>query len=284
MHTLRILAVAGLLATTACTDPLTPVSRIERARILGARVDVAGAPGRATPLAGEQATVTWIVATPDGQPRELAWAFVACAADPAAPAGCSGEPFAFAEGAGATPTLAFETPAIAGSLRVAGIICEAGRPSVDSGGLPACEGDGAIATIVELGIGSATNHHPCVGELALGDGVWPAEPARCGDPATTVSARDPIEIGWRAVDDREVYPTADGEARELLQLATFATAGDVEDHFAIVEADDGSLERTIEWVPPNEVAADGTIVHFTFVIRDGRGGIDAATRSLCVVP
>ncbi len=275
---LFFLLMASLLA--GCADELTPVSRIERARVLGARVDIDGDATRATPNAGETATVSWIVATPDGEPADLAWAFVACTER-----GCHDQPFATGGGSGAAPSLEMTVPADAsGPLWIAGVVCERGTPAYEPGAtLPTCTGDDAIATPVELEIDVATgNHHPTAGAFAVGGATWTG--TTCDD-APALHATKSIEIVWIASDDREAFAGVDGTpTREALVLAAFATAGEMDDHFAAIEATDDDLERTLTWKPPvaDEIPADGLPVHFTFVVRDGRGGIAATTRTLCL--
>jgi hypothetical protein len=86
--------------------------------------------------------------------------------------------------------------------------------------------------------------------------------------------------------DREAFAGDAGEAREDLQLSTFATAGDIAQQRTYVEADD-AREQTpvvVEWDAPSakEVPADGLRVKFAFIVRDMRGGVDAEAREVCV--
>src|SRR5688572_1473182 len=92
-----VLASIVGLANFGCDDPLKRVDLVADTRVLGARVEVQGAPERASPAPGEMATVRWLVA--DGEPEPLlGWAFAICEAGP--PGGslptCAGPPFATA--------------------------------------------------------------------------------------------------------------------------------------------------------------------------------------------
>ena len=86
--------------------------------------------------------------------------------------------------------------------------------------------------------------------------------------------------------DREHFVTEQGtETREELQLAAFATAGEILQHHTYVDpADERALAQiAFEWDPPaeDELAADAP-VDFFLVVRDMRGGVDMTTRRLCV--
>src|SRR5262245_46131309 len=65
----------GFLA--ACGPTCEPASLVRNTRVVGARAEVAGAPERATPMPGEDATVTWFVTAP-GEVPALGWAFALC--------------------------------------------------------------------------------------------------------------------------------------------------------------------------------------------------------------
>src|SRR4051812_33990798 len=89
-----VLALA-LLAQSACDDPLSQVEAIDKTRIVGAKVEVAGDATRAAPLPGEDVFVRFLVVAPDPAPS-FAYELAACvAADSATDlTTCAGEPFA----------------------------------------------------------------------------------------------------------------------------------------------------------------------------------------------
>lgn len=207
----------------------------------------------------------------------------------------------------------------ASSLLVSGAVCVGGgAPSVPSGEamLPQCEGgpEGERAELLVLEIPLALDPEvPANRNPSLADEAWTFEgeawePAPddaplegCGEIAGTaalprVSADERAErvIGIGASeDDRESYVSLEGdppaavERREVLQVSHFATAGALERTLSAVEdstTSDPPIE--IDWSPPEveDVAEGGTLVRFTTVFRDRRGGVDAAQRAVCVVP
>jgi hypothetical protein len=100
-----------------------------------------------------------------------------------------------------------------------------------------------------------------------------------------------VEAGGAAVTlgvttsggDRESYLRDDGtSARESLRLSFFASAGELERQFAVVEADDARDAPlvTMKWTPP--ATADVSEVRLVVVVRDLRGGVAFAERTLCV--
>jgi hypothetical protein len=74
--------------------------------------------------------------------------------------------------------------------------------------------------------------------------------------------------------------------RESLELSVFATAGELFEPKAFVDPDDtrSIANVAVEWMPPEEVPADGMTVTFTLIASDLRGGIDAVVRTACVRP
>jgi len=74
---LLLLGFAGWILLAGCGPTFDPASLIATTRVLGARIEVEGAPDRATPLPGETADVTWLVTSPEATPP-LGWAFAVC--------------------------------------------------------------------------------------------------------------------------------------------------------------------------------------------------------------
>src|SRR6185503_5792072 len=73
---LLLLGLAGLFIA-GCGPDFAPASLIDKTRVLGARIEVEGAPDRAAPMPGETANVSWLVTAPAGT-SPLAWTFAAC--------------------------------------------------------------------------------------------------------------------------------------------------------------------------------------------------------------
>lgn len=286
-----------LLALVACAD-LDPPTLIKRDRVLGAKVSVDGAPARAWPAPGERATVSWLTASP-GDPPQFSWILAACpAATSSGMPACAGPVFSSAQGSGLVPTLPLEVPAdlTAPALVVMGVICASGAPVLDDAGFSATCDDGSRGDVVSQHVFIAhdqeMNHNP---ELAgapftLADASWePTSDAGCDDGLPVVEAgsgRTLLGVTFGATD-RETYAVAgEAPAREELQLSAFTTAGELVQQRSYVDADDDRTATPVafEWEPPtaDEVPAGGLRVKFHFVVRDLRGGVDAAARALCV--
>jgi hypothetical protein len=297
--------MAAILA--GCGPDFDPPSLIEKTRVLGARVEVAGAPERASPRPGETATVTWLVTAPGDLPS-LGWAFALCVPGAAGTLGCAHEPLSTYQGIDTPPRLSIDIPAAdllgtGTSVILYGRICASSAPEFDPrSGYPACtsggEGTTASVTIRLQGGGEDGNHNPTADRALQFDGQpWPAslpggDPCATGPRVSAASENHRIALTTLGTD-RESYSSVRGDPpvptllRESLQLSQFTTAGNLKNPYSFVEADDPAVESTAEvnWNAPEarEVMAEAPVV-FTFVIRDSRGGTDWTTRTACVVP
>jgi hypothetical protein len=298
-----IIALATFAATllAGCGEEFDPPSLIAGTRVLGAVVQVDGDETRATPQPGETATVTWIVTAP-GQVPPIGWAFVVCPAGPSADqAACAAAPLAIPQGTG-TPQFRLAVPAVdvlgdTSRLTVIGQICENGVPSLDpQTGMPACPGAGTTATIdIYLQRTTDSNHNPPLAARPFWfDGAaWPADDGTldCTSlPTVAAGSKEHVLRLATLAEDREtiVSPAVDPAAaptttREMLQISSFDTDGELGQTYAFVAAEDESLESDVEikWDAP-DVAPAGGRVHFYFVARDLRGGVGFATRTVCV--
>ncbi len=210
------------------------------------------------------------------------------------------------------------------SLLVAGALCAHGQLSIqggssfeDLGSNPdvfkrleeavQCEGLNAerilVSLLVPLKTSDEQNHHPDMTQVPihLGDDIWSLQSGdatntqeACASQEESVVPRvpadgDEVTLGLHFDGrEREFYHSTemgDTEARELLQLSHFATAGSLSDEFSVIESDAGD-DNVVElsWEPPSseKVPAQGMLVHFYFVARDRRGGVDWTVRSICV--
>ena len=296
-------ALALGLVAAACAPEMDPASRIERTRVIGARVEVAGDPGRASPRPGQAATVTWLVTAPAEMPP-LGWAFLVCPARSAS-LYCDGDPLAVFQGTQGPPMIELQVPEAtalgeATELRLFGRICISSQPTFDGpSGRPTCTdaGDGTTAALsIPLAQGGEGNHNPSLAQTSISlDGQpWPSSESETCDDLPKIAAdtlEHRIAFGTTAAD-RERYtgltgdPATPVERREWLQISQFTTAGELERQFSTVEAeapdDQGQVE--VKWDAPkaDEVSETGLLAHFTFVARDPRGGSDWLTRALCV--
>jgi hypothetical protein len=280
------LAAALGLAAIACGDPVKEVDVIAETRVLGARVEVEGEPGRASPAPGEAATVRWFVVAPDVDPA-LGWQLEVCDAtsgDSGLP-GCAAEPFAGAsadEPVVGAPSLDFVVPeeTTSESLAVKGVIC----PDV---GAAACNGDVGTNVsfdfeLVGLGGGNETiNTNPTLGELRFDDVPW-SDSTDCAElPQVAPKSTHRITIPLDEEDRDPVIPEFDVDPdRETLQLSHFTDHGTFEAAFAVIEASASELVTTAHWKAPGKAPAGGT-ARIHIVVRDGRGGTDWVTRTVC---
>jgi hypothetical protein len=272
----------GTLAS-GCASDFDPPSLVERTRVLGARVEVAGEPQRATPRPGETATVTWLVTAPAETPP-LGWAFQVCLPTTTATP-CSPAPLAMIQGSD-TPSFPIVVPTAevlgdADHLVVLGLICDGGAPVFD-GQRPGCPGAGTQVSFDLAVPRDQPNHNPDVSDRPLWfDGVpWVADESDCALlPQVTPASKDHVVRLHILAADRE--DTATG--RETLQISNFDTAGELNRSFLFVEADRPAADTDIEvkWDAPEVSPLDGR-VRFTFVLRDLRGGLAWITRTACM--
>ena len=115
----------------------------------------------------------------------------------------------------------------------------------------------------------------CTGDLeGLPEEVREAHP-RAGEPPSTIDlsvTQDSLQTFM--VDEREVT--------EEIQVSWLGDGGGFERSFSFIT--DPARSVLTQWKPPEEVPAEGTLVRFNFVIRDGRGGTDWVDRGLCILP
>jgi hypothetical protein len=308
MNNLLLLGLAGGI-WAGCGPDFEPASLITNTRVVGARVEVEGAPERATPMPGETANLKWLITSPElapSLPSPLHWAFAVCAPGPAS-LGCDSAPLARFEGTDGIPAIAILVPGLdalgtARSLNVYGQICS----GVDSlptfepqHGIPGCSKGGGttVSTNVPLELGDDANRNPTADRAFTFDGQpWPAR-APSDDPCVAgmrvaVGTKDHV-IGNRTEgSDREPYTAVVGDppvatsVRESLQISQFTTAGKLKSQFSFVESGEVDAATTVDvaWEAPkaDQVAAAGVAVTFTFVARDNRGGADWTTRTVCV--
>lgn len=308
---LLLLGLAGCIYIAGCGPEFDPASLVDKTRVLGARIEVEGAPDRAAPIPGETANVSWLVTSPGASPP-LAWAFAAClpsAIGGKSSLGCVDAPLARFDGTASPPRISIPVPSIAalgGATRVViyGQICTGAdsAPTFDpQSGLPGCTGDRGttVSLDVPLQLGADANHNPVASRALRFDGAaWPAtavgdDPCVLG-PRVAAGSKDHVIGNTTDGSDRERYtvvlgdPPAAMPARERLQISQFTTAGKLKSQFAFIEATDETAATTVNvtWEAPEaaEVPAGGTLVTFTFVVRDERGGADWTSRTACVTP
>lgn len=283
-----------LLASTlsvGCAEEFDPPSLIDKARPLGAEVQVEGDPTRSTPRSGETATVTWLMAAPAEMPT-LAWMLAVCPSD-TDPA-CAPAPLAIHEGTG-TPSFRFTVPSpelLGGATRllITGQVCADGTPSLDpQTGMPTCTGQGnTVTATLFLQQTDPGNQIPALPSRPLWfDGAyWLAAGPQvdcAGLPSVALASKGHVLRLRALAEDRETYVTSDTTAREELQLSQFTTAGELGQTYLVVESNNQEESNDLEskWDAPETMTSDGR-VHFIFVARDMRGGVSHTTRTVCL--
>jgi hypothetical protein len=301
---LRAFVLFALLAAS-CDDPLKRTELIEEPRVLGARVEVEGAPERAAPRPGERARIRFLIAAPELEPA-LGFAFVACRSAPAnvgLPA-CK-EP-AFAEGVRAEPApgapeLEFvlpepSEPEVKPRLLVRGVICPNGSPRVSA--LPSTCASGGQALEVALEIDLATendeNQNPSFaaadvrldGEPFEPAATLDAECAASGLPEVRAASEHGIVLDFEeTVRDQLRRESSRDPLVESILISHFASAGELERAFSPVAPEAEAVSANVGWTAPKgDIPDEGLLVRFWFVVRDLRGGSDFAERAVCVLP
>lgn len=298
---LSVFLVWFALSSNGCSDPLKPLELIEDLRVLGARVEVEGAPARANPRPGERATVRWLVASPLVAPV-LGWSLEACFSgeDEGAIPSCGGPAFASASAPTpitGEPALAFEITADApvdARVVVRGAVCPDGDAGPASGGAPCAASELGTRVVASFALAraDAENTNPELEDDSLSfDGAPLSEVDLISDGACErlpqVRAGSGHQLGLRVDEaDRDpLMPETDLDpSRESLQVAHFATAGELEDAFSVSNGAMPAGVVPVTWQAPESAAAAGSLVRFFFVARDLRGGSDWLERAVCVVP
>lgn len=285
---IHFVLLALTLAGTGCMESFDPASLIAGTRILGARVTVDGDTTRSSPAAGETVTVEWLVEAPGPVPP-LAWAFAVCTT----PQTCA----PVAQGNGLPMRFSWTAPADGSggpTAQLLGQVCENGAITWD-GAKAGCSG-GAKGTTVSQDIFIArqgfANRTPDVAARPLSfDGAAWNDGETCDVvPAVALGSKGHKLVLTMLAEDRETYEALDGDPpavvskRETLQVSSLTTAGELGRSFSYVEAEvaDPSSDVEIGWDAPDSVPAEGPLVRFLLVVRDGRGGLSFVERAVCV--
>lgn len=284
LTTLIVLTLAG----TGCMEEFDPASLVAGTRVLGAQVTVDGDGTRATPAPGETVTVDWLVTAPAEVPP-LAWGFAICTG----PQTCT----LAAQGSDLPMRFAWTVPAdgaVGAQVQVLGQICEGGSITWTDG-QPGCS-DGAKGTLVSQDIiiakDGVRNHIPDLAARAFSfdGGAWSTGATCDGLPPVALGSKG-HKLGVTVLaEDRETFQTMDGDPpalvskRETLQISSFSPAGKLDRTFNYVEptVTDAATLVEVTWDAPDTMPATGPVVSFTFVARDGRGGLAAVTRAVCL--
>ena len=276
-------AVAALAVSCAsCNDPVEPAWRLDRPRVLGARVAPVADPARASVRPGEEIAVELFTASRE-RPRGAyaRFALGACAANPnGAVTACRGPALADLSGAGANdPTLTLRAPAEPGELLVFGVVCTTGAPVLSplAAGKEvrgACDGGAGQEVAIRVAVGGPDDRQPALGEGAIlldGKPLSADAPCEAGGPGIRADggSHDLVFIG-RALGR---------EPGESVIVSHLATHGDLD---RLYTAPDGDADGKVVWKAPSSIGQPRETARFHFSVRDGRGGAAFLTRTICI--
>lgn len=289
----------GLLALLgACDETDSKGWLVDRARLLGALAEATTEPTRAALVVGEQASVTWLVASPTPL-GAISYAWAACAP----PAGsqptprCEGTVLASGTGTASAFGLVgapLTVPGVAGDeVYLLGAFCPNGSapPILDAAAFQATCAEGTAllgTTTLRLGGG---NHNPPIGEGdVLLDGVaippatiGPVDATCAGEPGAPIVLADGREhqLGFQFRDEQRETDAAG--KREALVVTHVISTGELDRQYSALDPDAAPGVVTVTWTAPTGgVPEAGRIIETFFVLRDGRGGTTFARRTLCV--
>jgi hypothetical protein len=270
------------LAGAACGDPLKTAQIIEEPRMLAVQIEADG--GAATPAPGESATVRVVFAGPEG-PQEVRLAYRICAAADSA----RGVPYCqgpvYEEGSldavDSLAEIAFSVPgdAVMGTrFAVLGVACPTNTPSLaEDPNDWSCDGlEKPLSFSFDARVGGEDNNdNPDLdelvidvdGQLALLEDV--AETPVCAEGTPEINSGEKTKV---TID----YGALAREDGEWLQASHFATSGEYERQFTIIEPAE-NLTTEIEW----KAGKSGISKHY-LVLRDGFGGVAFSSFSVCV--
>jgi len=327
----------------ACSESFAPASVVDDFRVIGARIDVQGAPGRANPSPEDEVQASILVIDRGPLPA-LTWSFVACVPTPTRIGvpicgdlieecdGCTGpppsDPFAL-------PVMTFQVPSEekldaveAREVLLQGVVCGEGVPSAeairellsgesddlapceDADGEPIVDEDersvGRLVTVqipIERDPDDPNLNPEILDGISLNGSAWPPPYAEgvprdapligCKADLDALSEEDrakhpiagspPSSINLSVTGDSLQSVTIDGDAfTEEIQVSWLADGGGFEVAFSFIT--DPATSILTQWQPFSNVDPEGRLVRFSFVVRDGRGGLDRVERGLCVLP
>jgi hypothetical protein len=290
---MRAVSCAALLVlATGCGDPLKEVYLVSEPRLLGARVEVEGAPERASPAPGENVVVRWLVAAPEPD-LELGWALFACEAAPpgaglptcadSALASLTSDPVTDA------PEFTFQVPpdTMATTLLVYGAFCPGSTAEADADA-PACtDGEGTRVSLDFSLEGDSSNQNPTLDpqSVSFDADAWPSGADCDSTPRVAPGTRHTLELVLNEADREPLVQATDLDPhRETLQISHFATGGELERAFSVVAPENERAVVRVAWRAPNTASAEERLVRFFLIVRDLRGGSDWIERAVCIAP
>lgn len=290
---LRLLSFSLVFASQiGCGDPLKYGQDLAEDRVLGVRVE-SGDDGETGLRPFEEAKFSVLLAGPNG-PFEVRLGYEICealAADRGVPT-CA---VPYASGTTALSSLPelVVTPASdaqpGSAVAMLGVACKTGDPVLAFDPLKWSCVDGGeplnFSFDAEIQGRGRTNHVPDLSQLLIHFGDAPVTleavdvPAHCGEDVVNISTDEIVSVAMFFGDTvREAFiDELDGPTLETIQISHFATGGRFERQFSIVDPDE-KAETALEWVAPS---VPGPVKVYA-VVRDGFGGVNWASLSVCV--
>ena len=300
----------------ACGPSVDPAWLVVEERMTGLLASVDDAGDRVTPRPGETLRLQLLYAQPDGTPVRPSWVFAAC--EPATTSGfafCASEPFAFdAKPDPDEPDRPFVVTLPEDyanrNLLVLGAVCMNGAIDL-RGGLEDLSAGLDPDRVCRDGVGvpqvftfphpvaidgNRENRAPRIAAITLGGEAWTAEPATTGACVgmgypEIPQGSEPVEILLSAREgDFEPYErlASNGELEtvsEELYVETLSPIRRIARRFTFLTVDDPIADLDVEPLEGElSVPEGGLLVPIFFILRDQRGGFDAATRAICVTP
>lgn len=298
IRSLFAIAAAAMTTVGACGDSIHNGWLVDRPRVLGARVSAATDHARASLGPSERATITWLVAVPEGTPK-FAWAFAACVppegnfAEPR----CEAPVVAFGSGAaiGEAVAMNLDVPPAAAigeakELLVLAAFCADGAPALDARTFSArcATGEPLLSSLVVRLASAGANANPPPPSMRLGDVPLPTDDgAAAGAGCDAAPSAPKVEAGGPAVDFVTLFGGAEREPNESIMLSTVVTGGTLDRQYWAFDREEAApKELRIGWTPPGResVGNAGRIVRFYALLRDGRGGASFGRFAVCVRP
>ena len=280
MKTTHCASLCLALLLFACEEGDSEASQLERPRVLGVRFEVRDDPQRASPEAGEEVDIRWLVRGPKGA-AEVDYVLSACAStgrSSGLPA-CSGPVFSQAHDRGEQPTLSLRVPVDYSAAQdggkpilLAGAMCEHGEASFDLRSmLGRCEGSAEVPETFSayLDVGEDNLNPDLQGaSLTFAGESWP-ETTALPCPELSSPAKGPVAIELRlSASARETVASM----TEPLRVTQFTTLGAFSRLFSLVDPESPAPRVELAWSPPKIPKGEGEDMRVMVVVRDQRGG------------
>lgn len=290
----RSLGTVLLCLIVACSESFLPASAVDDLRVIGARIDVEGAPGRANPSPEDEVQVS-ILVIDQGPLPALTWSFLRCVPAPTRIGvpicggliegcdGCTGpppsDPFAL-------PVLRFQVPPEkeldaleAREVLLLGVVCGEGVPSAEairellsgeSDDLAPCEDaegepivdedERSVGRIVTVQIpierdAEDPNLNPGIQNLFLNGSAWPPPYAE-GVPREAPATGCRAALDALSAEDRAKHPVA-GSPPSSINLGV--TPGSLQSF--TIDGEDFTEELQVSWLADG----GGFEVAFSFI-------------------